>query len=526
MLYETGTQLSLYSNAATSCNYFKSGIFYQYNFNTHILRHGQIMNLKKILPWAAALLILTALVLMNIDRIRYAHDAARSFMLNDLGYMPRRGSINIGKNHITPAVKTYSGAESGLFHIGPLVMYSTSMPMSVHEIAGKMVRYTDYYRTGNLAVAIEKINAIRGTAPGGTVLFIPAPLPAQTASLTATRKKNIPHTRGLYYSGFTAGTNEFIRSLPDLTAAGINSVVIDLKDVGGTLSWKSETPLAKKYNTDKMSCIDNPALMIRELHRNGLYVIGRIAVFRDECLAKRDKSLAIRSRRADTVWTAGGREIWCDPTNRTVQDYNIALAIEMADMGVDEVQFDYIRFPTGGDHGDAVFANHFGVKSREENIVSFLDRVHPELKKRGVPLSIDIFGVVAWGKEVDIKKTGQRIELLAGHCDVISPMLYPSHFNDDFDGYSRPGDEPYYFITEGCKKVIALTGSGTIVRPWLQAFGWRVSRYNEKYITEQVRGSNDAGATGYLFWNAANNYDTVLKAMKDVVRMEAKVARR
>ncbi|HQL83231.1 MAG TPA: putative glycoside hydrolase, partial [Spirochaetota bacterium] len=149
-----------------------------------------------------------------------------------------------------------------------------------------------------------------------------------------------------------------------------------------------------------------------------------------------------------------------------------------------------------------------------EAITRFLERAHRSIRARNARLSIDIFGVVAWGKAVDISSTGQRIELLARHCDIISPMLYPSHFNDDFDGYARPGDNPYYFIYEGCRKVLALAGRNALVRPWLQAFRWRVSNYNGQYIMTQVKATNDSGAKGYLFWNASNDYDTVLGALE------------
>ena len=198
-----------------------------------------------------------------------------------------------------------------------------------------------------------------------------------------------------------------------------------------------------------------------------------------------------------------------------MQDYNLQLAIELAEKGVDEIQFDYIRFPTAGDFRDAQFAYSSGVKPNETYIEQYLERAYKEISARNVNFSIDVFGIVAWGHEGDIKKTGQRIELLAKYCDVISPMLYPSHFNDNFDGYAKPGDAPYYFINTGCRKFQEQAGK-TPIRPWLQAFGWRVSNYNQAYISEQIRASNDAAACGYLFWNAGNNYDIVLKALKDI----------
>ena len=148
-------------------------------------------------------------------------------------------------------------------------------------------------------------------------------------------------------------------------------------------------------------------------------------------------------------------------------------------------------------------------------IAHLLKRAHREISSRNALVSIDIFGVVAWGKEVDIRKTGQQIGMLASNCDVISPMLYPSHFNDDFDGFANPGDNPYYFIYNGCRRVIELSGKKAAVRPWLQAFKWRVSRYDSSYVIA------DTGVRRLAPWDTvlerANNYGEVLEAM-DILR--------
>jgi hypothetical protein len=274
-------------------------------------------------------------------------------------------------------------------------------------------------------------------------------------------------------------------------------------------------PEVQRLNTHEKRSIDNIEKFISTLKEKGFYTVARMAVFHDHLLRKKDPSLAIRSR-SGGLWNPDAKEKWCDPTNKKVQDYNIAMALELADMGVDEIQFDYIRFPTRGNGSEADFKYDFGRMSREQAITHFLKRAHEAIAARKTRLSIDIFGVVAWGKGVDIESTGQRIELLARHCDILSPMLYPSHFNDDFDGYARPGDNPYYFIYSGCQKVLHLAGKKAIVRPWLQAFRWRVSNYNSQYIKTQIKATNESGAKGYLFWNASNDYDTVLRAMEDM----------
>jgi hypothetical protein len=293
---------------------------------------------------------------------------------------------------------------------------------------------------------------------------------------------------------------------------GINAIVFDIKDVTGIVHIKSRVKEAVEYNFSQKGSIDNLPKLIRECRANGIYIIARIAVFHDHLLWASDPSSRIKSKSTGNEWNPKSREKWCDPSSRKVQDYNIALAVEVAEAGVDEIQFDYIRFPTLGDRSDAVFAYSDGKMERFEVITHFLQKAHERISKAGAFLSIDIFGVVAWGKDIDINSTGQQIQLLAKHCDVISPMLYPSHFNDNFDGFKKPGDRPYHFIFEGCKKVKELAGDQVIIRPWLQAFAWNVSSFNAAYINEQVRASNDSGAYGYLFWNASNRYNEVFKS--------------
>jgi hypothetical protein len=329
--------------------------------------------------------------------------------------------------------------------------------------------------------------------------------------------------RGIYLTGLTAGNPGFPQKAPYLKQIGINSVVFDVKDVGGTVNYRSSLPMVKKYNLSDKCPIDNVDLFIKSMKSQGIYTIARIAVFRDHALIENPPQLAIKSKRSGGVWNRGSKEIWCDPTSRIVQDYNIDLALEIASKGADEIQFDYIRFPTTGDLNDASFAYDYGKMEKEQAISDFLARAFRKISAANARLSIDIFGVVAWGKNVDIQKTGQRIELLSQNCDYISPMLYPSHFENDFDGYANPADHPYYFINEGNRKVMErLANKKVVIRPWLQAFQWRVTSYSPQYIIKQIEGSRDSGASGYLFWNASNDYDKVFAAMEKIYGKKGK----
>jgi hypothetical protein len=130
--------------------------------------------------------------------------------------------------------------------------------------------------------------------------------------------------------------------------------------------------------------------------------------------------------------------------------------------------------------------------------------------------SIDVFGVMAWAKPVDLRHTGQNIADLARHVDVMSPMIYPSHFFG-FDSYKVPGDAPEHFISESMQRFERATaGSGVLLRPWLQAFGWHTKTYSAGYILTQVHVARDEGGVGFLFWNARNDYSKPLEAMPEL----------
>jgi hypothetical protein len=132
---------------------------------------------------------------------------------------------------------------------------------------------------------------------------------------------------------------------------------------------------------------------------------------------------------------------------------------------------------------------------------------------RGVLLSLDVFGVMAWQRQIDISHTGQDIVKMAQYCDVLSPMIYPSHFFG-MDGYAHPGDEPEHFISTSMDRYQKVTeGTGVTLRPWLQASAWQTKTYSPQYILTQVSTAKIHGGTGFLFWNAGNDYSKPFVAM-------------
>jgi hypothetical protein len=158
-------------------------------------------------------------------------------------------------------------------------------------------------------------------------------------------------------------------------------------------------------------------------------------------------------------------------------------------------------------------------------IADFLKRAYAEVHPSGALLSLDVFGIMAWQRPVDLAHTGQDIVAMAKHCDVLSPMIYPSHFFG-MDGIARPGDAPEHFIGESMDRFMKITkDSGVVIRPWLQAFAWRTKTYSPKYVEVQIAVAKEKGGVGFLFWNANNDYSKPYAAMPEMLAAKGKYFR-
>jgi hypothetical protein len=413
-------------------------------------------------------------------------------------------------------VKAFQDLPEDFLYTGHMLIFNSSKDKDLDEFINESFHYTRYLKLKDYKKRFLETNNIDGNViKANTFISVPGIVGNLIYNLDFNRERELVPARTLYYTGKSITSTKLLAQIPNYKAAGINAVCFDVKDIPGTISYNSKVPIVNELGSDKYNYTDDMTKIVRFLKSHDIYVIARIACFRDIHVTKKRPDWAIRSASTGGIWELGKGEIWLDPTNKYAQDYTIEVAKEAAALGVDEIQFDYIRFPTSGDQNDAIFAYSYGKMSRQETIRDFLKRAYTELQPFKVLVSIDIFGVVAWGYKGDIQRTGQDIAMLAPYCDVISPMLYPSHFNDNFRGYKKPGDNPYYFIAEGVKRVQE-KAPDTAVRPWLQAFAWRVTNYNPEYIQKQIKASLDTNASGYLFWNAKNQYSEVLRGMNEL----------
>ena len=396
------------------------------------------------------------------------------------------------------------------------VIHTVTRGESLPSLARHYLPQTPYLTAEELEAALRQANGgkIGNYLRPGDQVTIPGIL------LTPLVEQPVPvpkdfEMRGIYLTGYMAGSERGLELIRRWRQAGGNAVAFDVKDMDGLVDVPFEHPLAPRW---KYVPIRSLPKFARFLHSLGLHAITRIVLFRDERLAQDHPALAVQSRRTGQPWRENGKLVWTDPSQPEVQDYNLALARAVATSGVDEIQFDYVRFPAEGDQKDAQFAfkSSHPDWERSDVIDAFLSRAYSELHPLGVLVSLDVFGVMAWQRPVDLEHTGQNIPAMARFCDVLSPMVYPSHFFG-MEGYARPGDAPEHFISESMQRFADITaGTEVVLRPWLQAFAWHTKTYSDAYIRIQVSVAREEGGVGFLFWNARNDYSKLFPAMAEM----------
>lgn len=338
-------------------------------------------------------------------------------------------------------------------------------------------------------------------------------------NFTATRIINHPlgwdkPVYAIYIQWGLASIDNIIKHTEEIKNTPINAFVIDAKDIVGILTYKSNDPIVQKYQQHP-AIIKDFNKLVHYLHSKNIYVIVRQALFQDMNLIKYRKDLAIYNKNtASKTIEYKGNPIWLDPAKEEVQDYNLRIFKELLSFGVDEIQFDYVRYPAEGDLSGVVFHDVNTPEDKTKHLERFLFKAWFLKYPTETKLSIDVFGVTAWQEKKDIMATGQDIPKISVYLDYISPMLYPSHFNRGFEGITNPADHPEYFYQKGMNYFKALLPDYVKIRPWLQAFKWRVTNYNEVYILRQIKTSQDNHGYGWILWNAASNYEIPLRALK------------
>ena len=397
--------------------------------------------------------------------------------------------------------------------------------------------------TGQVAPAgvFDPNSPIIYTLPGVTHIKTPAPLKA------------------VYMSSWVAGSNDLKNKIKKLIGdTELNAVVIDFKDSTGKLSAETGVPAI-----DNEGCIDHRIKdikgLIKELHDQDIYVIARVAVFQDSCLTGKHPEYAVKTKSTGNVWKDRKGMSWMYAGSKEVWDYNIKIARVAYSIGFDEVNLDYIRFPSDGNMKDisypvnivndpvvvkpkiqkststasttaiSAIASSTASSSSElsiedttlntrANILSrFFTYVDNELRKSGdnrPKISADVFGMVA--TNYDDLGIGQILEKILPHVDYIAPMVYPSHFASGWNGFAKPAIKPYEVInismTKAIKRAKAIGQDPKKIRPWLQDFNLGAI-YTAQMVQAQIKGDYDAGLDSWMMWDPANRYTSTKQAL-------------
>jgi hypothetical protein len=280
----------------------------------------------------------------------------------------------------------------------------------------------------------------------------------------------------------------------------LNAVVIDVKDETGTILHDSQVPLAREIGAVHPSYDLNARL--KTLHEHNVYAIARIVCMLDPTLATAKPEFAVHNSKTGGIWKNNNGIAWVNAMRPEVWRYDADLALEAASLGFDEIQYDYMRFPSDGDM-DAIDlgAPNTGA-ARTEAIHNFLKLTHDALAEYGVALGADIFGIALW--DANDNGIGQKLEQIAPVVDYICPMIYPSHFAAGSFGYPIPNDHPYEVILESLQNGdTRIADAKAKFRPWLQDFTYGPGiDYGPNEVRAQIKGTYDFGATGWLLWNA------------------------
>jgi hypothetical protein len=304
--------------------------------------------------------------------------------------------------------------------------------------------------------------------------------------------------RGVHVTPALAGIPGKLEEYIAMKSGGLNTIELDVKDENGDIGFPANVSLARQVGSAKRYY--NVRQAVSKIHAAGLYLIGRVVTFEDPLLSAGAPSMAIR-RRDGSRWVSNAGLGWTNPYDRRVWKYNVDIAVEAAKLGFDEIQFDYVRFPSDGDLSQIVYP---GPKAQPMGwtVPLFLKYARERLKPLGVRVSADVFGLSAT-RNLGIAQFPRR---MAPFLDAVYPMVYPSHYVSGeygiVDPDSRPGTTVAYSLRDFRDK---LRGKKTRVIPWLQDFSLG-RQYTLADVQDQIQATRLEHAKGFMLWNATGLY--------------------
>lgn len=318
--------------------------------------------------------------------------------------------------------------------------------------------------------------------------------------------------KALYMTSCVAGTPSWRDSLRKIIeTTELNAVVIDIKDYTGVVSFSNDLPPSK---VGRGCVVSDMYEFIQDLHDRGIYVIGRISVFQDPSYAKLFPELAVQKRSDDSIWKDYKGLSFIDVGAKPYWDYIVELSKKAYELGFDELNYDYVRYPSDGNMQDASYTLTVGTTTKSEMLRNFFEYLHDSLEDTGIKTSVDLFGMTTT-MESDMN-IGQVLEKALPYFDYISPMVYPSHYPANWNGFANPAEHPYEVIKISMGKAREreqilnvsnglATTTPTKLRPWLQDFNLGAT-YGADKVQAQIQATYDVGLTSWMLWNAGNKY--------------------
>jgi hypothetical protein len=379
-------------------------------------------------------------------------------------------------------------------------------------------QYLDKSPTLFLGEFVEKIKRANGISDSN-IIHIDQVLMIPIASSKLISSEIIHHDSlcGIYLNTYSLTEQTLQRLIAHYDSLGCNALVLDFSNVRGALFYASENKIARE-NDLIVPIISHPHKLANLLHQHDIELIARVTMFKDTTLAHNypEWRPVIIPDSTDTLASKKKyNEHWLNPNNLEVQQYKIDIIKEIISLGVDEIQLDYVRFPTEGHLLDADYGIPDSL-TKPDVINDFVSKVYEVTRQEGVTLSADIFGIVALQHPEDVQNTGQDIRRIIPYLDRIHPMIYPSHFYGEFWGKAYPGKEPYYFVYRMCSVLRDEIGDDDKIIPYLESFSLYHNSVDPFTISAQMQAVKDAGLNaGFLFWNAGANYNATWKALED-----------
>lgn len=413
-------------------------------------------------------------------------------------------------------------------------------PNSAHSSAG-----AEGGRHGKRIIAVALISVVLPMAGCGQAAAPAGPAgPGRKAAVPAIVAKPSPPApqlpkplaqppeivRGVYLTSWSLGLKRRIDYVIDLAKrTGVNAVVVDVKDYSGYIAYRVDVPAAQKHGAIRPTVRDIDSV-INRLHEANIYVIARVTVFQDPILARARPDFAVHraslvkaegGMSAKTIWLDRKGLAWIDPASTAAWDYTIAVARDALKHGFDEVNFDYIRFPSDGDMRDMQYPAWNGKTPKPAVVRDFF--THLRKKMGDARISADLFGLATVNS--DDLGIGQVIEGAYANFDFVCPMVYPSHYAKGFRGFPKPAEHPYEVVKYSMERAVARlralhpgNPNGAAVkevpvrlaklRPWLQDFDLGAN-YDAERVRAQIQATQEAlggDYAGYLMWAPSNVY--------------------